>query len=105
MYLVLEVVFSLLVQVIAEHFSDIAEMSHFTSMDTLRLSLWRADLVLEIDLQEIFDAISSTCSLTRFGNSTMPVTIQRHLQEICDYDVHTWNTFHDFLTETADRQP
>ena len=80
-------------------------MSNFTTMDTLRLSLWRADLVLEIDLQEIFEAISSTCSLTRFGNSTMPVTIQAHLQEICDYDVHTWNTFHDFLTGTADRRP
>ena len=49
MYLALEVLLSLGVEV-AAHFSDLAEMSHFTVVDTLRLSLWRADLVLEVNL-------------------------------------------------------
>ena len=41
LYLTLEVLLSLGLEV-AAHFSDLAKMSHFTVVDTLRLSLWRA---------------------------------------------------------------
>ena len=98
MYLVLEVALALMAEAYA-HFNDLAEMSHFTVIDTLRLSLWRADLVLEVDLKEIFDAITATCSLIGETNNTVvPDTVVRHLQEICQFDIHNWQTFHDFLT-------
>ena len=62
---------------VAAHFSDLAEMSHFTAVERLRLSLCRADLVLEVVLREIFDAISSLLS---FSNNTIILAeVQRHL--------------------------
>ena len=74
MYLMLEVLLEGLAFVLADHFHDLAEMSHFTVVDTVRVSLWRADLVLEVDLREIFEAIAATCSLTRFNNASLPST-------------------------------
>ena len=106
MYLLLEVLVALLAEA-AAHFDDLAEMSHFTVIDTIRLSLWRADLVLEINLREIFEAIQATCSLAASTNNTViPDAIERHLQEVCDFDIHNWRTFHDFLTgSNAERRP
>ena len=106
MYLVLEVLLSLGVEV-AANFDDLAEMSHFTVVESLRLSLWRADLVLEIDLKEIFDAIVATCSLMKYSNNTViPEEVHRHLAEVCQFDIHNWRTFHDFLTGSNEgRQP
>ena len=92
MYLVIEVVLAILVEVVA-NFSDLAEMSHFTAVDELRLSLWRADLVLEVNLKEIFDAIVATCSLTDATNNTViPDMVARHLQEVCQFDIHNSNS-------------
>ena len=106
MYLILEVALSLGALVYA-HFEDLADMSHFTVVEDLRLSLWRADLVLEVDLKEIFDAIVATCSLTgSTNNSVIPASVEKHLHEVCQFDVHNWRTFHDFLTgSNSDRQP
>ena len=105
-YLVIEVLLALMVEVYA-HFNDLAEMSHFTVIDTLRLSLWRADLVLEVDLHDIFEAITATCSLIGSTNNTVvPETVVRHLEEICQFDIHNWQTFHDFLTGSGNgRRP
>ena len=96
--LLFEVLLSLSAVALA-HFTDLAEMSHFTAVDEIRLSLWRADLVLEINLKEIFEAIVATCSLTGSTNNTViPDLVARHLQEVCQFDIHNWRTFHDFLT-------
>ena len=106
MYLALEVMLEVLVLASA-HFNDLAEMSHFTVVENLRLSLWRADLVLEINLKEIFDAIVATCSLvSATNNSVIPEEVALHLHEVCQFDVHNWRTFHDFLTGANDgRKP
>ena len=106
MYLVLEVWLEAVAPIMA-HFDDLAEMSHFTVVENLRLSLWRADLVLEIDLKEIFDAIVATCSLVDATNNTViPEEVAGLLQEVCQFDVHNWRTFHDFLTGANDgRKP
>ena len=106
-YLVLEVMLSLFGEWAFAHFQDIAEMSHFTVVEEIRISLWRADLVLEIDLREIFDAIVATCSLTEETNNTViPDEVERHLHEVCQFDIHNWRTFHDFLTGSGSgRQP
>ena len=106
LYLLLEVFLACMAEVYA-HFDDLADMSHFVVVDTIRLSLWRADLVLEINLREIFEAIQATCSLAASTNNTViPDAIERHLQEICEFDIHNWRTFHDFLTgSNAERRP
>ena len=106
-YLVLEVILSLFGEWAFAHFQDIAEMSHFTVVEEIRISLWRADLVLEIDLREIFYAIVATCSLTEETNNTViPDEVERHLHEVCQFDIHNWRTFHDFLTGSGSgRQP
>ena len=103
--LALDVCIGLLGEV-AAHFADLAEMSHFTAVERLRLSLWRADLVLEVNLREIFDAIKATCSLLSFSNNTIiPAEVQRHLHEVCQFDVNNWRTFHDFLTGSNGGRP
>ena len=90
MYLTLEVLLAILAEV-AAHFADLADMSHFTVVEEIRLSLWRADLVLEMDLGEIFEAITATCSLTSSTNNTIiPEPVARHLQEICQFNINNW---------------
>ena len=104
LYLVAEILLDVLGAVMADHFGDLADMSHFTMVDTIRISLWRADLVLEIDLREIFEAIAATCSLIHFPNSSLPEPLQKHLHELCEFDVHNWHTFHDFLTGSGEQR-
>ena len=81
-------------------------MSHFTLEDSVRLSLWHADLAMEIDLSSIFSSINATCGLLDIYNATsLPSSLVAHLAEICAFDLHNFRTFHDFLTGVSGRKP
>lgn len=87
-------------------FEEPTVMAHFTQEDIVRLTLWRADLVLEIDLDAMFSDIRATCGLLGIYNGTsIPKEVFAHLVEVCDFDMRHWETYDDFLTGTAGRKP
>ena len=87
-------------------FEDLPVMSHFSVEDTVRPALWHADLVLEFDLRDIFQAINATCNLaTLYDASLMPRALVSHLREVCHFDLHSFRTYHDFLTGSTSRRP
>ena len=87
-------------------FEDLPVMSHFSVEDTLHLAMWHADLFLELDLHDIFQAIQATCNLvTLYNDSLLPRALISHLREVCHFDLHSFRTYQDFLTGSTSCRP
>ena len=70
--------------------------------DTLTLSPFRADLVLEIDLYSIQEDVRATCRLVNFLETKevhLP-TLVKQMDVICSSHLSTWRSIMDFLTGT-----
>lgn len=81
-------------------------MAHFTKEHVFHFAPWRADLVVEIDLADVFSSLESTCGLLEvYNTSSVPRSLHLHLQEICQFDFDSFDTYHDFLTGSHTRRP
>ena len=98
---------SLLASVAATYFSDPGNMSHFRREKQFVLSLHRADLVLDINMQEVTRSVNLTCNLLTYFDSTADAfpsmrKLSGQLDRLCSKDHRSWHAIVDFLTgETA----
>ena len=83
-------------------FSEPTVMSQFVMEDTLTLSPFRADLVLEIDLYSVQEDVRATCRLINFLETKevhLP-SLVKQMDVICSSHLSTWRSIMDFLTGT-----
>ena len=100
---------SLWASVAATYFSKPGHMSHFRREKQFALSLHRADLVLDIDMQEVTRSVNMTCNLLNYfetSSSSFKVTrLAKQLSKLCTKDHMSWHAIVDFLTGEAAHGP
>lgn len=77
-------------------------MSQFVLEDSVVLSPFRADLVLEVDLHAVQESIKSSCRLINFLETKqvhLPAMVKQ-MDIICSSKRNHWRSFMDFLTGT-----
>lgn len=89
----------------ASLFTEPGEMTHFRKEADFHLSLYRADLVLDIDLHAVTESIDITCDLLTFFKGKLRKAGQQ-LHHLCGQEQRSWHSIVDFVTgDVEPRRP